>query len=278
MRFEIRHATRYRYSTPVFLEPHTLRFRPRSTSWQRLLDFDLQIHPAPTRTSATLDLDGNESLVAWFDGLTTHLALEARSEVATLRTNPFDFLWEGARTLPMAYHASTEVHLAPYRRHRSNPILRPYGENVARISAGDAQAFLAALAGTLHESFRQIVRLEGDPLPPEQTLNAGEGACRDLAVLYIALAREMGFAARFVSGYSASEGAEQNELHAWAEVYVPGGGWRGFDPSTGLAVAAQHIGVASGAEPHLAAPVAGSFRGDGRPSPIDTEVTIRSLD
>ena len=107
---------------------------------------------------------------------------------------------------------------------------------------GSATAFLGALADEIHHGFHHVGRLEGEPTSAAETLATLTGACRDTAVLYIAACRSQGLAARFVSGYSMHHPPEvsEHELHAWAEVYLPGGGWRGFDPSLGLAVADGH--------------------------------------
>lgn len=278
MRLEIVHSTRYRYSAPVYLEPHVLRFRPRSNSWQRLVSFSLDIAPLPVSLNETLDIEGNETAVAWFGVLTDQLELQARALVETPRTNPFDFLWIGNSGLPVRYDAHTEAVLEPYRRHASAPELHRYATEVARAAGGDAQAFLRQLTSTLHVAYHHIERLDGDPWTPEETLQRSEASCRDLGVLYVALCRELGFAARFVSGYCAVEEAGVHDLHAWAEVYVPGGGWRGFDPSTGLAVTDRHVAVAAGAFSEDAAPVTGMFRGSATALPIETELRIRLLD
>jgi transglutaminase-like putative cysteine protease len=106
----------------------------------------------------------------------------------------------------------------------------------------------------------------------------GEGSCRDLTVLYLAIARSQGFAGRFVSGYHVSPGTDgAHDLHAWPEIYVPGGGWRGFDPTTGLAVADLHVGVAVGALPQQAAPVSGTYVGDAT-SELETYVEISPVE
>ncbi len=240
--------------------------------------FSLHIEPRPAGTAETLDIEGNETLVAWFDGLTDCLVLEARTVVETLRDNPFDFLWLGDRTLPMQYPPELRESLYPYLQHSSVAALQQYAAEAAAGSKGDPQSFLLHLTNLIHDGCRYVVRPEGDPLPPEETLRRGEGACRDLAVLFVAICRELGVAARFVSGYGAADGVEENELHAWAEVYLPGGGWRGFDPSAGMAVADSHIAVAAGASPEHAAPVAGGFRGSATSLPIETTLTVRRLD
>jgi transglutaminase-like putative cysteine protease len=277
VRFEISHSTSYRYTQAVFFEPHVFRFRPRSNSWQHLLEYEIRISPRPARMSESIDAENNETLVGWFDTSADHLDVEARMLVETMRENPFDFIWEAERSLPVHYSESERSALAPYRSHEQDALLWTYAEEVRDAACGDAQAFLVRLNEGIHETCRYVRRPEGEPRAPEETLRRGEGACRDLAVLYIAMAREMGFAARFVSGYAGTAVADKHELHAWAEVYMPGGGWRGFDPSSGLAVADQHVAVAAGATPRAAAPVTGSFRGQARALPVESNIDLRRL-
>lgn len=277
MRIEVEHRTHYRFSEPVFLEPHELRFRPRSNSWQRLERFALILDPAPAGAVANLDLDGNDVVAAWFDGLTGHLTIDVRFEVDTPRTNPFDFLPRHHPVLPLTYEEGLRPRLGPYLAHEPSVVLRQYADAVAEGAAHDALSFAVHLARRLHEDCRHAPRPEGGPRDPQDTLDRGEGACRDLAVLYVALCRELGLAARFVSGYCFAEEAERDELHAWAEVYLPGGGWRGFDPSTGLAASDRHIAVAAAPEPAGAAPVAGAFRGNAVAGPLETSLRIRQI-
>ncbi|MGE0227152.1 MAG: transglutaminase domain-containing protein [Dehalococcoidia bacterium] len=275
MRIAVEHRTEYRFSAPVFLEPHEFRFRPRSNAWQRLDRFDLLLSPEASGSTANLDVGGNEVLAAWFTGLTDHLTIDVRFEVQTLRTNPFDFVPPHQDGLPMDYVDELRSLLLPYTRQEPQPALREYAEAVSEGAAHAASSFAADLARRLHTDSRHVVRPEGAPRPPEETLRSAEGACRDLATLYVALCREVGLAARFVSGYCLAEEAERDELHAWAEVYLPGGGWRGFDPSTGLAVADRHVAVAAGPDYTLAAPVSGQFRGEATADPLHSSVTIR---
>ena len=107
-------------------------------------------------------------------------------------------------------------------------------------------------------------RPSGAPNQPQETLASKRGSCRDWAILYMAAARAVGLAARFVSGYYFDEKPELAELHAWVEVYIPGGGWRGFDPSLGLACYGHHIALATGASAAVTAPIQGTFKGDAR--------------
>jgi transglutaminase-like putative cysteine protease len=136
------------------------------------------------------------------------------------------------------------------------------------------------LADRIHRGFHHIGRLDGAPMSPGETLAGRRGACRDTAMLYVAACRSQGLAARFVSGYSMHHPEEvtEHELHAWVEVYVPGGGWRPYDPSLGLAVADGHVTLAAAPDHELAAPVSGSYRGTGVGSQMDYAVSVQAAE
>lgn len=261
MRLHIRHETRYAYSAPVFLEPHTLRLKPATNAYQRLLDFGLSIEPAPDGLSHLNDYHDNECALAWFGGQTDQLSLTSTATVETPHVNPFDYIWTGPARLPLRYDEDIAGVLAPYRQSFTSEDVQHLADVIAASVGGSGQAFLPALAGELHARLRWTERVEGEAMAAEETLGRGEGSCRDLAVLFMAMARSQGYAARFVSGYQLAERLKHFELHAWAEVYLPGGGWRGFDPTTGLSVADRHVALAVGTQARDAAPVSGSFRG-----------------
>ena len=147
--------------------------------------------------------------------------------------------------------------LAPYLGASHSEAVLDFVRPIARAEPLD---FLGELNRMIFEGFAYQVRDQGPAEPPETTLAARSGSCRDLAVLFCAACRSVGIPARFVSGYEASE-HERPDMHAWAEVYLQGGGWRGYDPSQGFAVADSHVAVAAAADPRLAAPVSGTYRG-----------------
>lgn len=120
-------------------------------------------------------------------------------------------------------------------------------------------------------------RLEGDPLTPAETLARGGGACRDVAVLFIAACRAVGLAARFTSGYIEGSLQEERYLYAWAEVYLPGAGWRGYDSSLGLVVAERHVALASGPTAAAARPFVGRFRGDDVEATMTVDLQIQTI-
>jgi transglutaminase-like putative cysteine protease len=278
LRLQISHRTHYVYSQPVFLEPQVLRLKPPTNAAQRLLSYDLTIEPPPAGQSYNTDLESNETVVIWFGGLTDHLTLTSVSTVDTLRDNPFDYLWDGPDQLPVAYPESQLALLAPYRDQGFIDVsVRQLAAELSMEAAADAQKFLPLLNLRLHDTLHRVERETGAARAPEDTLRRVEGSCRDFAVLFLAVARANGFAGRFVSGYFAPAGRMgPYELHAWAEVYIPGGGWRGFDPTYGIATADRHIAVAYAAQAELAAPVRGSLRGLGT-TEMTAEVVITEL-
>lgn len=264
MRIRVHHTSRYRYSRPVALGRHVFRFRPRADGVLLLRDFRLRVHPRPVVWSECMDLDGNSTVEADFDCSTEALTVIAQSSVETLRTNPFDFVVEASwATLPVSDAGCLAAQLAPYRnRDETADLVDEFAFGVLREVGNQTAPFLTGLNRRISEVCSAKLRLEGVPQSPADTLRQGQGACRDLAVLFIDACRALGLAARFVSGYAGNLTREGPQyLHAWAEVYLPGGGWRGFDPTTGLAVADRHIAVAASANSRQAAPIVGHFRG-----------------
>jgi transglutaminase-like putative cysteine protease len=255
----------YRYDAPVFLEPHMLRLRPRVDGSQRLTAYSLKIEPAPDGITELLDQDGNTAALTWFAGPVEELRIYSAFEVETLRENPFDYILPSSElfSLPLNYGEPLRSALYASTQFSGSGEVRQFAQSVAEANGGRTLDFLSGLTRALFERTRHIVRDEGAPLAPEVTLRDATGSCRDLAVLFAAACRCMGIPARFVSGYETggTEFLGHAHMHAWAEVYLEGGGWRGYDPSRGLAVAAGHVAVAAAADPVLAAPVTGTFRG-----------------
>ena len=277
MLFDISHTTVYAYDGPVFFEPHTFRLRPRADFALKVIDFRLAIEPAPAGLAHALDLEGNLVTHAWFSGVADALTIKAHSKIESSVRNPFDFIVLDPATekLPLRYTAAAHS-LAPYL---SRPLpaaeVDGFAESVARAAAGETLAFLTALCTSIRDRSRYTVREEGEAKPAEETFTSKEGSCRDLAVLFIDACRACGIAARFVSGYHESNMHQENlYMHAWAEVYLPGGGWRGFDPTLGMAVTDAHIPIAAAADPKDAAPVTGTFRGTGNRHQLAANIAI----
>ena len=279
MLFDITHQTDYAFSRPVYLEPHTLRFHPRSDGAQWLESYELSITPEPQGLTHMLDAEGNTVAVAWFDGLHDRLSISARIQAQTLRENPFDFLLDSPRpAVPCSYPESLGWLLAPARHRKIQRCdADPIHDFVTQLrrQSDDVLSFLTALNQALYNGIEVIHREIGEPRDPAETLTTRRGACRDLAMLFVDACRAMGLAARFVSGYQEGDRDQtQRELHAWAEVYLPGAGWRGFDPTHGLAVSDRHLVLAAASDPKDAAPVVGHFRGNEATSTMTARITV----
>lgn len=264
MYYHICHTTTYNYSGPVFLQPHTVRLRPRCDSWQKLHSFSLVVEPNPCKVSHITDLDGNAIAQVWFQEATQHLKLQVTTEVETYQTNPFDYLLEPwATSLPIDYPSSLLSQLQPYQQSyglASDYAIAQLAQELYQDVQGETLSFLRALNQHLYETCEQTIRETGNPWPAGVTLRQKRGSCRDVAVVFMEVCRAVGLAARFVSGYQEGDpDQEHRHLHAWVEVYLPGGGWRGYDPTHGLAVSDRHVALVASALPSYATPVSGNF-------------------
>ncbi len=268
MRYRIAHTTTYTYDRPVQLLPHVVRLRPRSDGWQSLHEFHMQVTPAPKGISHINDLDGNVITHLWFEPelRTSTLQVDITSSVETHIDNPFNYqLPPWALQLPCDYPSSLQQQLQSYLR-LGQP-LDPSAHSLAQIlwgeTDGQVQDFLSQLTNLIYSSCGQVVRESGQSWPAGLTWSKKSGSCRDYTVLFMEVCRAMGLAARFVSGYQEGDPDMQHRhLHAWPEVYLPGAGWRGYDPTHGLAVADQHIALVASADPQYAGPIEGHVRSD----------------
>jgi transglutaminase-like putative cysteine protease len=279
VRFDVVHETRYTYSMPVSLGPHVLRLRPREDGAQRLISFAIDVSPQPSLLSNSVDVEGNPVLHAWFMGTTDQLRITSSFSVEVLRANPFDYVPDltfGA--LPATYAASMARLLAPYREPPLAPQVHDFARSIAARVEGSPLAFLDALNYAIHHEVERAIRDDGGPArAATETLRTRKGACRDLTVLFIEAARALGFAARFVSGYRRGDlGRPDRHLHAWPEVFIPGGGWRGWDPVEGLAVADTHVALAAAATQADTMPVEGTFYGTGASSKLFYRLQIQA--
>lgn len=288
MLFEVEHTSLYSYSEPATLGPHTIRLRPRCDAAQLVRAWELDIDPAPAGRFDFTDQEGNDVTRVWWVGPTESLSVRTAFTVETLRSNPFDFLVfePEARRVPPAYpdpeREALRAYLVP-----APPAAAALAKELVGETGGEISSFLGALAARIRERVEHETREAGDPLSSEVTLSHGRGACRDVAVVFVDACRAVGIAARFVSGYQESlpqdgrgggdgKSPETSErhLHAWADAYVPGAGWRGFDPSQGLAVADRHIALAAGASPRDAAPMEGTFGPSGVRARLEARVEV----
>lgn len=278
MKLHIQHTLRYQYDRPVFFDPLTLRLRPQTQAFVNVLDYQRQIDPIPAGLCGQHDAFDNHAELAWFDGEHDHLHIALEATVETTLINPFGFFITdpAATQLPLNELPTLAMVPAVYRRTvEVGSAVAAFAQQVADQADGRTQGFLSSLADRIHRDFQTVHREAGPTWPAEQTLERGAGACRDFAVLFIAACRSQGIPARFVSGYGwASDESVENELHAWAEVFLPGPGWHGYDPTLGLAVADAHVPVARAPEPAAAAPTQGTYRGSDIASRMQYQVQV----
>ncbi len=280
MRYRISHQTTYTYSRPVALAPHDLRLIPRSDGHQHLRSLTTQILPVPQGQSTVLDTYGNcLHRYWWSEEPTTSLLIQVTSEVETYNQNPFNYLLEPwATTLPFNYPQRLAASLHPYLAGGVDPVAYQLAWQILTKVEGAILPFLSELNEHIYRTCQHQIRETGAPWPPCVTWSQQAGSCRDTAVLLIHACRAVGLAARFVSGYQEGDlDNPERHLHAWVEIYLPGAGWRGYDPTHGLAVSDRHVALVAAADPSDAAPIQGTVWGQGVSSTLMYQVHIERL-
>jgi transglutaminase-like putative cysteine protease len=276
MHFTIRHHTRYRYSHPVRFSPQRLRFHPRDDGAQRVIDHQINIAPTPVGRNDHLDLEGNRVTQVWFEEENDCFDIEVTMQVETLRRDAFDFILAPEATfLPIGHEQDIICARAYLERITPDDSVTAFAAELSLSVNRDTLSFLDRLNRQLFADFTRVHRETGAPQSPAFTLQSRRGACRDLAVLFVDCCRAEGIAARFASGYQKGDlRSERRHLHAWPEVYLPGAGWRGFDPTHGEAVGETHVTIAAAAHSRDTMPVSGIFSGAGVSSRLDYTVEI----
>ncbi len=273
----LRHVTHYRYDRRVNLGPQVIRLRPAPHSRTRVLSYSLRVTPEDHFINWQQDTQSNYLARLVFPEKTTELRIEVDLVAEMAVFNPFDFfLEESAENFPFKYDALEQRELAPYLVPAPlTPLLAGYLESLNLRNPGRERTrtidFLVGLNQRLAGDVKYLIRLEPGVQTPEETLQKASGSCRDSAWLLAQLLRHMGLATRFVSGYliqlvadvksldgPSGTAVDFTDLHAWCEVYLPGAGWIGLDPTSGLLAGEGHIPLACTPEPSAAAPVTGA--------------------
>ena len=266
-RYKIIHHTYYNFSADVQLEPHSLRLRPREGHELRIESSFLEITP-PATLLWHRDAEGNSVAIASFMSPASQLVIKSEIILQQFNEDPLDFLVaDYAIDYPFTYQTDDRILLSPYMEFPEHYTKAPLTEWIRNIwQAGEpvqTYTLLQRLTTHIHQNLTYQLREEPGVQTPEQTLTCATGSCRDFAMLFMATARCLGLASRFVSGYLYAPPATDNlgATHAWAEVYLPGAGWKGFDPTIGAIAGPDHIAVAVARLPESVPPVAGSFVG-----------------
>lgn len=265
MILSVEHTLYYSYSNPVSLTPHTIYLTPKASPNQEIISYQLDIQPAPNIIHKNIDLEGNAQSVAFFNTQTDKLSFRATVEIVSQEVNPFHFIYFpfGAEMLPFKYPDKELDLLQPYLTNEGvTTLIDQFARQIASEADWKTTDFLTRISKYIGYNFFYEKRLEGAANSPEATLISRNGTCRDYAVLMIAACKALGLAARFVSGYCYGSELQAHELHAWVEVYLPGAGWRGFDPTEGRIVDFHYIALASSVQAELINPIRGGFRGN----------------
>ena len=271
----LNHVTHYRYDRRITLGPQVVRLRPAPHCRTRILSYSLRVEPAPHFINWMQDPFANHLARLVFPEMTREfkVTVDLVAEMSVL--NPFDFFLEPeAENFPFVYTAEAERDLLPYlktelAREELTPKFKAFVDSVS-LEPQRTIDFLVGINQRLQNEISYLIRMEPGVQTPEVTLTNGSGSCRDTGWLLVQTLRHLGLAARFVSGYliqlkpdvkslDGPSGAEVDftDLHAWCEVFLPGAGWIGLDPTSGLLAGEGHIPVACTPEPSTAAPVSG---------------------
>src|SRR5580700_9125690 len=268
----LHHKTSYNYDRLVTLGPQVVRLRPAPHCRTPILSYSLKVEPAGHFLNWQQDPHANYLARLVFPEKVRRFSVTVDVVVEMSVYNPFDFFLEPyAEKFPFTYEKKLAGQLTPFLR--KHPRKARFAELVASLDLKPQRTndFLVALNSRINRLVNYVIRLEPGVQTPEQTLINGSGSCRDSAWLLVNTLRHAGLAARFVSGYliqlkpdvkslDGPSGAEKDftDLHAWCEVYLPGAGWIGLDPTSGLLAGEGHIPLACTPDPQSAAPISGA--------------------
>lgn len=271
IRVALHHRTAYQYDRPITVSPQVVRLRPAPHCRTPVSSYSLQVLPEKHFLNWQQDPYGNFLARLVLPEKTKEFVVEVDLVADMTVINPFDFFLEpDANDFPFEYSDAAKTQLHPYLAlDTSSPKLKTFVAGAPRKSVGTVN-FLVDLNRYVHEAVSYVIRMEPGVQTCEESLTKKSGSCRDSAWLLVQLVRHLGLAARFVSGYliqlkpdvaplegPAGTGVDFTDLHAWAEVFLPGAGWVGLDPTSGLLAGEGHLPLAATPDPESAAPITG---------------------
>lgn len=270
-RLRIKHITEYLFPTEVTLNQHRLLLRPREGHDVRIESSKLEITPS-YNIKWQRDVFDNSLAVVSFNEPANRLMIASEVVIQHYEQAPFDFLVDDyAVNYPFMYAQGEQIDLAAYQQMVFFNEQSIINEWLLQLGLYGMQTFalLVKLNQAIRTQFRYQMREEAGVQSPAQTIYQRSGSCRDYATLFIEACRSLGLASRFVSGYLHAPATEAGNAttHAWVEVYLPGTGWKGFDPTAGEVTGSHHIAVAVARDPETVPPVSGSFIGPGLVTP-----------
>jgi transglutaminase-like putative cysteine protease len=262
----IRHRTSYRYRRPVGFGEHRMMLRPLEADDQRLLSFELEVSPQPALLRQVHDATDAIISMARFGSRAPALTVVSQAKVEHTPGGSLDLVAPDAFVGNDLYDSDERVALshAMLRRIPDDGALEAWARRFLRpVGRTHAATWLGDVTHAIRSELDYEVRPKGEPQDPLTTLQRGRGSCRDFAVLMIEAARSLGFAAKFASGYvyGPTTSQTQGHTHAWARIYIPGGGWTDYDPTNGIIGGKGLIRTAVGVDPRLVVPLHGSYRG-----------------
>ena len=267
MKIKYIHNLNYSYEHPVQFTDHRICIKPRSNGFQNLINFELCFDPLPSFVYSLIAASGEEIYRTHFEGLHNKLSIKATSEVQTEEhPNLFECVKNKDLTLPFCrsvinrdLQGALEGWL-PNGQH--DPSAVGLAQEALSGSGNNALSYIFQLIEIIQDRVKYTKRHTGPAWPASRTLRERVGSCRDLAMLMVEASRSVGIPSRFVSGYHFEDPSPDTyDLHAWAELYLPGAGWRGFDPSGKGLIDERYIALVSSSKPNLTAILTGNFIG-----------------
>ena len=294
MKLHIEHTTKHIYQKPVSFSSHALFLRPLDSHLRHVSRFEVETTPASSQRWVR-DAHGNLVLVCNF-GLeeSTELSFHTTTEIEIQEDNPFDFILDSyATAYPFSYREPDLTALRPFQHSQAasgaGKVLDWFYKVVpSPVQHTDVVQFLSDLNEAISREINYVRRDEEGIQESDTTLSLLSGSCRDMAQLFIDIVRQLGFAARFCSGYLYDPPVEEGDshvfnravgsMHAWTEVYLPGAGWKGFDPTNGILANGYFIPCAVSHEPKCVDPIQGSyFAKESVASSMDVSLKIKAL-